>query len=1260
MSPRWILLVLAACQDPNLFIRDNPRCDAIQQPDEETPDAPWDKDGDGFFDHVNPSCVEFYGASVDCDDDDAAVGPAASLHLDRDRDSYGDPNAHPEDCTDPLAVVDGTDCADALPDVHPGADELCNGRDDDCDAEIDEGAVGCELCGNTQVEGDEGCDDGNAASNDGCSAICVSEVCGDGVLQAGIGEACDDGNTLDGDYCMGDCTAISGFCGDGVTQPLMERCDDANQVSDDGCSATCQPEVCGDGTLHAGLGEGCDDGNRDPNDGCSADCAIERCGDSVVQTNEDCDDGGQIDGDGCSASCEREGCGDGVTQAGLGEQCDDNNRISGDGCSRTCQREGCGDGTIQAGLGEQCDDGNVVPGDGCGATCQRERCGDGVRQGTEACDDGNILPGDGCSDQCVVERCGDGAVQAGLGETCDDRNNVGGDGCSAQCRVEGCGDGTRQPSEGCDDGNVISGDGCSAACVVERCGDGTTQTALGERCDDGNISSGDGCSSNCIVEFCGDGATQPLLGEGCDDGNRASDDGCSASCVVERCGDRILHPGLGEECDDGNQVNGDGCTLCLRDECGDRVVQAALGEECDDGNLVGGDGCNAGCRLERCGDGNQQVDEQCDDGNMIAGDGCSDQCRVEFCGDGVRQPNLDEECDDGNGAAEDGCAACVREFCGDGVVQEGIGESCDPGPSGVLPGCSPTCRASCPTSPTVPLPVVGLEADCLGGPYAAASPAVTDWSWRADPAAPTFDRVAVTPMVGNLDDDDGDGVVGAGDVPEIVFTAGNGAGGGRLWAVSGDGAGTLWSVDAPSGHAISPTGGVALGDLDGDGLPEVCTAGLTDAVVCVSGQTGALVWAAVGEIASAGHPSIADMNADGLAEVVFGRQIFDHDGLRVGFGVEGTGGGAFLASALVDWDLDGQLEVVVGDAVYERNGALTQRFTTADGYASVADLDLDGRPDLLRSFDGDALTVLRNNGTLFWSRTGEGPPVVADLDGDSLPEVGIVGGGELHVYEHDGGLKWSLPLTVLGAVPGVTAFDFGDDGALELVVADAEDLWVLDGATGVTLLRDARHQTDGARQHPVVADVDGDGSAELLVTSLYPSASWGGLNVLRPSAGAWPEVRPVWNQYQFVGTNVDDALGLPVRPRAHWDVDNSVRASLVVHRPDLKVGAPDICLSDCPGGQITMFIPVLNEGVGQARDAYITLRVGTLDGPVVGNAQLGVVEPGEAVWIGPIVVAALQWGLGPLFIVVDQPNAVDECDETDNLYGMTTWPCLVP
>ena len=59
-----------------------------------------------------------------------------------------------------------------------------------------------EICGNGFIDVNEECDDGNTASEDGCSATCISE-CGNGDLNQN--EECDDSNTQDGDGCSAEC-----------------------------------------------------------------------------------------------------------------------------------------------------------------------------------------------------------------------------------------------------------------------------------------------------------------------------------------------------------------------------------------------------------------------------------------------------------------------------------------------------------------------------------------------------------------------------------------------------------------------------------------------------------------------------------------------------------------------------------------------------------------------------------------------------------------------------------------------------------------------------------------------------------------------------------------------------------------------------------------------------------------------------------------------------------------------------------------------
>jgi hypothetical protein len=126
--------------------------------------ATWypDRDGDGYGDMLGgeKACVATDGAvgdGTDCDDGDASVHPGAveecdgddddcngrddvgavgTWYADEDGDGYGDDATGTETCDpDPTWVDVGGDCEPANGDAHPGASEVCNAYDDDCDGD---------------------------------------------------------------------------------------------------------------------------------------------------------------------------------------------------------------------------------------------------------------------------------------------------------------------------------------------------------------------------------------------------------------------------------------------------------------------------------------------------------------------------------------------------------------------------------------------------------------------------------------------------------------------------------------------------------------------------------------------------------------------------------------------------------------------------------------------------------------------------------------------------------------------------------------------------------------------------------------------------------------------------------------------------------------------------------------------------------------------------------------------------------------------
>lgn len=90
------------------------------------------------------------------------------------------------------------------------------------------------VCGNGVLEEGEPCDDGNAIEGDGCSAVCVQEVCGDGIVQPGLGEQCDAGTSPEGSGCSASCRLDAD--NDNVGDDTDNCPEDANptQVDSDG------------------------------------------------------------------------------------------------------------------------------------------------------------------------------------------------------------------------------------------------------------------------------------------------------------------------------------------------------------------------------------------------------------------------------------------------------------------------------------------------------------------------------------------------------------------------------------------------------------------------------------------------------------------------------------------------------------------------------------------------------------------------------------------------------------------------------------------------------------------------------------------------------------------------------------------------------------------------------------------------------------------------------------------------------------------
>ena len=455
------------------------------------------------------------------------------------------------------------------------------------------------------------------------------------------------------------------------------------------------------------------------------------------------------------------------------------------------------------------------------------------------------------------------------------------------------------------------------------------------------------------------------------------------------------------------------------------------------------------------------------------------------------------------------------------------------------------------------------------------------YTWDSSTQFPLSDQIMSSPVVGDIN---GDGF------PEVVFVSYEGSeyyGQGVLRVLNGATLGELFSVGSES---LAPRGDISplLIDIDRDGKGEIIyvhedSTNANNHKAVALNYNGSVRWEIpIRPNSCLGGLSAADLDGDGTAEILGNGEILVETktgsntfSVRAKSYHGGFGGCNKTQIATKFLASDSAMSIIDGSGIFslKDDGSYEQKVsvTCSRCFAAVADMDSSYPGKEVVYTGGEIFEIYSSTGQKIASGdlvqdldkrctygSGGGAATIGDFDGQpETIEFAVATGKAIIVFDKNGNELASSEIQDCSShETGITSFDFNGDGQPEILYGDETTFRVYHMKGGsLEVLWEIENSTGTLYEYPVVVDVNGDYSPEILVvanTFFKSSARNKGLRIFSVSqervgfedAVRWMPTRRIWNQHNYFVSNVDDLLGATGSGFLDSEVDQNFRRNL--------------------------------------------------------------------------------------------------------------------